>query len=265
MALAATVAEGLVDVVFQRETSEKSVRIVYELRRKVDSFSDQFADIIRVMRFTCLFQLRAEDYHRAHQSETKASARYRSSRQGFSLVEMLTTLAIISVMAVLSLPSIVSFSEANKLSAGGNELADLATLAHDYALSHNMVTALVGVTTSNAVPTAQYRAFVVMARDSSGNWSPVSKWTWLPDAVTMDSSSANTFLTFSGSNQQNFSLNLNGASVGSGYAYQLFFPDGRMDTSASSLLLRVVTTHNPANWYDLVFNPMTGTVKVNRP
>ena len=241
------------------------MRIVYELRRKVDSFSGQSADIIQVMRFTYRFQLRAEDYHRTDPSETKPPAPYRSSRRGFSLVEILTTLAIISVMAVVSLPSIASFSEASKLSAGGNELADLATLAHDYALSHNMVTALVGITTSSAAPSAQYRAFVVMARDSGGNWSPVSKWTWLPEAVAMDSSSANTFLTFSGTNQQNFSLNLNGAKVGSGYAYQLFFPDGRMDTSASSLLLRVVTPHNPANWYDLVFNPMTGTVKINRP
>ena len=189
----------------------------------------------------------------------------RSGSRAFSLLEILATLAIISIMAAVSFPSIASLSQGDKLSAGGNDLADLATQAHEYALSHNVVTALVGVTTSPAVPNAQYRAFVVMARDSSGNWSQVSKWLRLPDAIAMDTTSVNTFLNYQGSYPQTFSLSLNGATMTSGYAYQLFFPDGRMDTSASSVLLRVVSSQNSANWYDLIFNPMTGTVKIDRP
>lgn len=189
----------------------------------------------------------------------------RPSRRGFSLIELFTTVAVIVIMAAISLPSVSSLLDGDKLTSGGNSLLALSMEAHDYALAHNVVTALVGVTTSSAVPNAQYRAFVILARDSDGSWSPVSKWMWLPAGVTMDSSSANTFLNYQGANAQTFALNLQGANVGGGYAYQLFFPDGRMDTSASSVLLRVVATHNPANRYDLIFNPMTGTVKVDRP
>lgn len=199
----------------------------------------------------------------------------REGRRGFSLVEILSVLAVISIMALVGLPSITAMSQSGSLTAGGNDLADLAVMAHDYAVSHNVMTALVGVTSATTVPSAaQYRAFIVLASDPTGqNWAPVSKWVFLPSAVTMSSyASLNTFQTFKGAYPpQNLSLNLEGANVTSGYAYQTFYPDGHMDTTASSVVLHIVTNQNkttktdPKDYYDLVFNPMTGTVKINRP
>lgn len=165
--------------------------------------------------------------------------------------------------------------------AGGNDLADLASLAHDYAVSHNVMTALVGVTTSTSVSSnAQYRAFVVIASDSTGNnWAPVCKWMLLPASVTMASSTKldttlNTFIypKFQGSYPlPTITFSLDGVNFTSGYLYQTFYPDGHMDTSASSVTLLLVTNQNktattaPKDYYELIFNPMTGTVKINRP
>jgi uncharacterized protein (TIGR02596 family) len=201
------------------------------------------------------------------------------SRRGFSLVEILTVIAIITVMAVLSLPSITSLRQSGSLTAGGNELSDLAVMAQQYAVSHNVMTALVGVTGTTTVPNAQNRAFVVIASDSTGNnWAPVCKWTLLPDSVVMASSSSiNTFIAQT-SPPAGFpsTLTLNGTSLncssGSGgvCSYQLFYPDGQMDTSAPSVILPLVSAQNvaatalPQNYYELIFNPNTGTVKIKR-
>jgi len=206
---------------------------------------------------------------------TSASVCRGNSRGGFSLVEILTVLAVISIMAVVSVQSFSSMTQSGGLTTGGNDLADLAALAHDYAASHNVMTALVAVTTSSSVSSsAQYRAFIVVASDTTGTvWSPVSKWVYLPAAVTMSSyATLNTFQTFKGAYPpQNLSLTLNGQGVASGYVFQTFYPDGHMDTSANSVVLHLVTNANkalktePKDYYDLVFNPMTGTVKINRP
>jgi len=207
---------------------------------------------------------------RRESTQTFSAMSYlRRSRGAFSLIEILSVLAVISIMAVLSLPSISGLTQSSSLSAGGNDLADLAVLAHDYAVSHNVMTALVGVTTAPTIPNAQYRAFVVMATDQSGNnWTPVSKWAWLPESVTMSSnSSVNTFLS-PVSLPQNFPtyVSLNGAAVNSSNcAYQFFYPDGHMNTSSSSVVLRIVSANSQANYYDLIFNPLTGTIKINRP
>jgi Tfp pilus assembly protein FimT len=200
-----------------------------------------------------------------------------SSRQGFSLVETRAVVAIITVLAVLSMPSISSLGRSSNLTAGGNALSDLAVMAQQYAMSHNVMTALVCVTNPASLPSAQYRAFIVLASDSTGNnWAPVSKWTFLPASVAMSSAANNTFLSPLASPPQSFptSLTLNGTIVtSSNFVYQCFFPDGRMDTSAASVVLRIVNAQsaanlsaaNPPNYYDLIFNPNTGTVKIDRP
>jgi hypothetical protein len=189
-------------------------------------------------------------------------------------------MAIITVMAVLSFPSIASLRRSGSLTAGGNELSDLAVMAQQYAVSHNVMTALVGVTGTTTVPNAQNRAFVVIASDSTGhNWAPVCKWTLLPDSVVMASSSSiNTFIAQT-SPPAGFpsTLTLNGTSLncspgpGGVCSYQLFYPDGQMDTSAPSVVLPLVSAQNvavttlPQNYYELIFNPNTGTVIINRP
>ncbi len=169
-----------------------------------------------------------------------------------------------------------------------NGLVDLATFAHDYALSHNATTALVGVTSSSNASTAQYRAFVVLA-NNQGVWSQVSNWYHLPSSTVMSSNTANTFLAYQngggygGNYPQTFivpstsasALTLRGAAVNNsdntGFAYLIFFPDGHIDTTGSSAInMRLVNAQNqatgsPADYYDLIFNPMTGTVKISQP
>jgi prepilin-type N-terminal cleavage/methylation domain-containing protein len=212
----------------------------------------------------------------------------RRSRRAFTLIELLVVLAIIAILAVLSLPALSSMNQSGNLTAAGNDLADLAALAHDYAASHNVMTALIGVKAGPAtLPSSeQYRAFIVVAGAlTPGNpptWSPapVTKWLLLPASVTMASStgalatikSYNTFLTITGDQYPpNPSLSLGGVNITGGYTWQTFFPDGHMDTSASSVTLLLVTTPNkaatsvPKDYYELIFNPMTGTVKINRP
>ena len=210
---------------------------------------------------------------------TGAAPLRQNASDAFSLLEILLVTGIILVMTLISLMSLPSLKTASSLTAGGNNLADLAQLARDYALSHNVITAFVGVTNST-LTNASYRAFIVLSRDSSGNWAPVTQWTWLPSATVMSSAETNSFLTYQGSNPQTFTnssssaLVLNRVNVNDGCAYQLFFPDGQIDSvSSSTFVLRLVSASpasdqaaaNPRNWYDLVFIPSTGAIKIERP
>ncbi len=215
-------------------------------------------------------------------------AHSRLLQSGFSLAELMTVLAVISILAALSFPSVASFNQSAALKSAGNGLVDLATFAHDYALSHNATTALVGVTSSSNASSAQYRAFVVLA-NNQGVWSQVSNWYRLPQSTVMSSSNANTFLSYqngggySGNYPQTFlvpstsasALTFRGTPVNNsdntGFAYLIFFPDGHIDTTGSSAInMRLVNSQNqatgsPADYYDLIFNPMTGTVKISQP
>jgi len=201
--------------------------------------------------------------------------RVRRSRRGFSMIEVLSVLAIISVMAAVSFPSLAGMNQSASVTAGGNDVADLATFAHDYALSHNTMTALVAATTPSAIPaTDQYRLLIVMANPSGDGltWLPVSKWHILPDGATLSATTANTFLNNASQAFKVAAPTFKGAVLPNGsYGYKVFFPDGHMDTSAATPpTLRVVSLKNrasasPVDYYDLVFNPTTGAVKISRP
>jgi prepilin-type N-terminal cleavage/methylation domain-containing protein len=188
--------------------------------------------------------------------------------RAFSLIELLTVVAVLSVLAAASIPALSSLSGASSLTGDGNNLVNLAASAREYSLANNALTALVGVTTLNSKPTANYRAFIVLKREADGTWSPLSKWFLLSDKVSMSNQATNTFLQFRGSyTNVNFPpLTLDGATVNvsTDCTYQFFLPDGRMDASDPILLRLVPANGTSPNRYDLIFNPNTGTVKVDR-
>jgi len=125
---------------------------------------------------------------------TKPADRHQKSQSGFTMVELLTVMAVISVLAVLSVPTLGLFGS-RSLTAGGNQIADMATVARQNSISNNSYTAIVIKTQGACAYTAyclvqfswQYSGFkqdgVTPNDGSSGQWQAVTPWRYLPKGI----------------------------------------------------------------------------------
>lgn len=177
----------------------------------------------------------------------------RSSSQGFSLIELLVVVAVMGLLLAMG-ASVFSSKKGAEVSQAGGVLTDLAHLARQNALSKNTRTMLViGQVTEAGQP-----------RSAASIWdaattNQLERWNLLPVSVVAENSGA-------AQNPFAASLTFRGSTVNNPEIYW-FFPDGRMgDNLTDAPKLKVEQREGATdNFYELVFNPVTGTAKVNRP
>ncbi len=209
----------------------------------------------------------------------------------FSLMELITVVAIISIVATLVISSVNGFGRSAALTTSGNRVVNLATLARQTAVSKNTMTALVLL--ANQGTDHDYRAFTVMVYDRNAGWSQVGEWELLPDGIVVDRNDLTVCSILDNSPQPFPFLNRDPQQTNppvfykgqqlknpDGYAARIFLPTGALQNPEKSAQIRVVEgfpngskvayTHGngaggPANYYDIAIIGLSGITKISRP
>lgn len=204
------------------------------------------------------------------------------NRAGFSLVEVLTVVALISVLAGIGSISVKGNAGASRLGTASARCANLFESARETAILRKTPVA-VGIFPGNALSPVALTAFEYQSATQS--WSRISQWEKMPVGVIFDptvSTNVNSGL-IENSPQVSPALPATDYSgetrlpgVSGGYAYLVFLPSGALLQQHSRPgLLRFVEgtggeqeisqTGSPENFVDLVVNPATGRMKIIRP
>lgn len=179
----------------------------------------------------------------------------KSSRSAaFTIIELLVVIAIIAVMTTLAISAFSGSSKSGAdLTRAGGTASGLAQLARQTAMSQNTKMLLVlAEINDNGV-----------TRSALSIWDPsttnqVEKWNLLPEAIHATNSSTAAEAT------ETIDVTYRNQPV-SGTAYP-FYSDGRMgDGNAAPRLMLKARTGSTNNTYELLFSPLTGTIKVLRP
>lgn len=188
---------------------------------------------------------------------------------GFSLIELLTVVAILGLLTAISTPSLLSSRRDGRLTQSGNLLADHAALGRQTALSRNVITALlVAETSSSESPMIT----VVELDRESNSWKPIVTWSKLSESVEIEDSSddaalrqaAANFAGMTGVTYQGNAITLETSLI--------FYPDGHMESresgaSSSQRRLTVLLKDGDptTNYYGIEFNKDTSNSRVVRP
>ena len=193
--------------------------------------------------------------------------------RGFSLVEMLTVIAIIGLLAAIVVPAVSTMLEASKLNNAINQIADQITMARQIALaqSRRVEVRFYKLATSSE-PTAAYRAIGTYLISETGSATPVVKVQEITSPIVIsDNAAQNTVfrsspVSYSGTEDLPRSAN-------TPYFKFSFLPNGRTDFGAGDnpfLTLfnarRVASAGTlPPNYAVLQVDAMTGNVRIFRP
>jgi type IV fimbrial biogenesis protein FimT len=95
------------------------------------------------------------------------------AQRGFTLMELMVTLAVVGALVTIAVPSMRTFSQNNRLTAAANDLLRSVQLARSEGIKRQdnvIVCASSNPTATN--PTCSYGAFRgwIVAQDTNGNW-----------------------------------------------------------------------------------------------
>lgn len=216
----------------------------------------------------------------------------RPSPKAFTLIEMLSVVAVISVVLALAVPAFQSLGQASALSSAGNTTANLISAARQNSVSRNVLTAFVLLTGTGT--DADYRAMGLFERGVNSGWEQVGKWEVLPTgiAVQPDDLPNCSFLTESPLRPTLTNGNGETAIVYQGrplsaeqFAFRVFLPTGSLSNPDKPAQLRLVEgtiqgladartiqlarNHQTGdlkrkNYYDIAIVGTTGAPKINR-
>jgi prepilin-type N-terminal cleavage/methylation domain-containing protein len=217
-------------------------------------------------------------------------ARSERLRRGFSLVETLTVLVIMSILAVLGMSSFSSL-RSTTLTSSGNQMVDVFAMARQNSISKNAYTAVV----IKSQGTGAYSAYCLLQLTrqddgSLGAWTAITPWRYLGRGVVFESGQTNDTFTSTSINLpallptafnfQGQQINLTSTTV-----YQCYQPDGTLSAQPASptrMVLRLIegavdptsgaftyqgtmVSGQEVSYYDLVFVGNTGMTKIERP
>lgn len=206
--------------------------------------------------------------------------------KGFSLLELLTVMAILAITTTLLIPAVGNFSKAGKLTSAGNQLTSLATQARQNSITKGALTALLlaneGSGSRRAVSLWELRPRDDGSIPQSSDWVQASKWMVLPEGTAVDTQKTKLADQNASLVPALPSLRYNGASLRN-YALVIFKPDGSLFPIGNVAVprLRIVeglienastirytrpgaAEGEPANFYDITLLPASGRLKIDR-
>lgn len=204
---------------------------------------------------------------------------FRKSRRAFSLIELLTVIAMMALLTTLVAPAFNNLGKSSLLSAEGNRVVNLVNYAGQNSISRNAMTAMVVIDPQSG---SAYRAFALFeCLPESTDWKQISAWETLKDGIVLDPSTFSTF-TDSGTQPQPAlpQMRYRNGAVGA-YKYVIFLPNRSLlqNTSAQLKLAegsvpsganiptysRPGSDGTPANYYAVTVLGPTGRPKIDRP
>jgi prepilin-type N-terminal cleavage/methylation domain-containing protein len=195
---------------------------------------------------------------------------------GFTLVETLVVIALLALLSVLALPSLSSMNRSSELSQAGNNLADLSALAHQEALSRNIIAALMLFSTTDAQNHPVFMAAIAECA-ADGTWKQATKWISFSPVLkysdTLIDSTGNTApanaMGLPGGADLQMSVNSTIIKASNCETF-IFYPDGRMDGAAGSARRLQVsyasdTTSTPVNYFQVLLDADNSALHIVRP
>jgi len=185
----------------------------------------------------------------------------------FSLIELLTVVAILGIMATLVIPAVGSILRGSNLNRGGQMISDQLFMARQEAVSKNRDVEVRFYNLTNGMFPG-WRG-IQLWRIEQTPTGPVtnssSRVTVLPDGIVMASNSLSPLITASSGGTETHAVYGTMA-----YKAFRFRADGSLETSVGTnnyvTLQNASDTGNPpANYYTIQINPLTGKSGVFRP
>lgn len=185
------------------------------------------------------------------------------SRRAYSLIELLTVLAVISILSAIMIPSVSGVLRGTQLSGAGQTAAEQLTLARQDAITRNRSVLVRVYQTSDGACGIGSDLL-----EDDGSSVPLRRIIWMPESVQISSD----LTTLNGSPYGTTgSMNLPPLGSVSFFAF-IFRPDGSLGTSAFTtnapyftLINKGSQTSPPKNFYAMQINPATGRVERYRP
>jgi len=208
---------------------------------------------------------------------------------GFTLVELLTVMAILAVMAGLVVPAVSGLGKSSELSSGARMVSNMLASARTEAITQRAVTRMAVVTDWPGEATADYRKMSIWQHDPAAAepWKQIGAWTELPRSVAFEPESP-AYVTgcdpadyLLAGTQNSFTATIRGATVTMKYAE--FLPSGAArlphatgsevwlalapgQITDQSISYSVATTSgSPVNWAKISANTLTGRLRVSQP
>lgn len=220
-------------------------------------------------------------------------SRLRRRARAFSLVEILSVLALVAVMTGLAVPALSNLGSAGKLSHSGNQIAGLLDFARSSAMAHNSLTAVVIAThptdgsSHRAVTVFELRSRADGVPVASSDWNQIARWETLPAGVLVDSDPSTLTLNSShdapgvpGVPSPALPQPSHAGRTLTNFRYLVFLPSGSL-LSGKSNSLRLVEgvmasgtgdvsytrrgTDGAVNFYEMTVLGSTGRTLVTRP
>lgn len=200
---------------------------------------------------------------------------------GFTLLELLVVIGLMSLLLVAVVPAVTSLSKSNNINTAGRMVANSLTIARSEAINQRTLIRFEVVTDWPNNPAAAYRKFTLVQHDlTSGTDKQLTKWETLPDGMIFnpqDPTPGSGSYFFVLNQTQNPKLTSGGQQIAT--TYMEFSPTGALNVAPSNspVRLRLVQGYLPSvgstsvtltganNWFETSVDSLIGRIKILRP
>lgn len=198
------------------------------------------------------------------------------TRRGFSIVELMTVVAVLSVLTAVVVPGVSGILQGQALRGASDRAWTAVTAARAEAISRQTNVALV-ITAGRSADPNQSEAIMLLAASRDGSagaggwtWEPASRWQKLPVGVEARPLETGSFLQSSAATPSIAAYGaladalpaIDGAPVDR-FSYVVFRPDGSVDSGSANPVLafrRLVVETGPE--MALVLSPDSGRARI---
>lgn len=210
--------------------------------------------------------------------------RHPAGARAFSLVELLTVVAVMAVLMSILAPAFKNIGGSSLLGAEGNRVVTLIQHAAQNSASRNAMTALIAIPSDPDRP-ASFDAFGLFERaPDSGEWRQLTRWETLKDGVVVDypTGQAAQFSDYPAMRPTpDFPTITHRGRTVSSFRYVIFLPNRSLLQNLSAQLrlaegffekgsptptfTRRAPSGDPLNYYQVTILGATGRTRVDRP
>ena len=201
-------------------------------------------------------------------------------RFGFTLLELLVVIGIMTLLLVALVPAVTSLSKSNNINTAGRMVANSLTVARSEAINQRTLIRFEVATNWPNDSAAAYRKFTLVQHDvTTGTDKQLTKWETLPDGLTFnpqDPTPGTGSYFFSVGQSQNPKLTSGGQAITTTYIE--FSPTGALSATPVNNPVRLrlvqgyvslpstsVVSTGTSNWLETTVDSFVGRIRIARP